>query len=89
MALEADIAAEEVSAEDPADEEFGTRETKKMQNTKFPNQAEIDEHNMKHLPYRSWCRRCVRGKGQGNAAFQYQGEPRHSRGAQGFLLPWR
>ena len=26
------------------------------------NQEEIDEHNLTHLPYRSWCPWCVAGK---------------------------
>ena len=30
-----------------------------------PTQAEIDEHCIDHLPYRSWCDCCVRGRGTG------------------------
>ena len=30
----------------------------------LPSQAEIDEHNVSHLPYRSWCRFCVMGRGK-------------------------
>ena len=30
-----------------------------------PTQAEIDEHNVDHLPYRSWCECCVMGRGTG------------------------
>ena len=30
-----------------------------------PSQAEIDEHCIDHLPYRSWCDCCVRGRGTG------------------------
>ena len=29
-----------------------------------PTQKEIDDHNPTHLPYRSWCRHCVRGRGK-------------------------
>ena len=29
-----------------------------------PSQEEVDEHNVNHLPYRSWCRHCVRGRGK-------------------------
>ena len=29
-----------------------------------PTQSEIDNHNLSHLPYRSWCPLCVRGKGK-------------------------
>ena len=30
-----------------------------------PSQAEIDEHCIDHLPYRSWCACCVQGRGTG------------------------
>ena len=30
----------------------------------MPSQAEVDEHNIDHLPYRAWCRSCVSGRGQ-------------------------
>ncbi len=29
-----------------------------------PTQQEIDQHEVSHLPYRSWCVSCVRGKGR-------------------------
>jgi hypothetical protein len=28
-----------------------------------PSQREIDEHELYHEPYRSWCRACVAGRG--------------------------
>ena len=28
-----------------------------------PCQAEIDEHNLTHLPFRDWCPYCVQGRG--------------------------
>ena len=30
-----------------------------------PTQKEIDEHMPLHLPYRAWCRHCVKGKCHG------------------------
>ena len=30
----------------------------------LPSQAEIDEHNIDHIPYRVWCDSCVCGRGQ-------------------------
>ena len=30
-----------------------------------PTQAEIDMHEIDHLPFRSWCRWCVLGRGRG------------------------
>ena len=29
-----------------------------------PSQKEVDEHERTHLPFRSWCAHCVKGKGQ-------------------------
>ena len=30
-----------------------------------PTQAEIDDHNVDHYPYRCWCEACVKGRGVG------------------------
>ena len=30
-----------------------------------PTQKEIEEHMVNHLPYRAWCRHCVKGKAKG------------------------
>ena len=30
-----------------------------------PTQAEIEEHNVAHVPFRSWCPHCVKGKANG------------------------
>ena len=30
-----------------------------------PTQAEIDDHNVDHYPYKCWCEECVRGRGTG------------------------
>ena len=30
-----------------------------------PTQSEIDDHNVDHLPYRSWCECCIKGKASG------------------------
>ncbi len=32
-----------------------------------PTKEEVDQHNLTHLPYRSWCRHCVRGRGKSHA----------------------
>ena len=44
--------------------EHGRREVQKMNDPKMPSKEEVEKHNMSHLPYRSWCRHCVRGKGK-------------------------
>ena len=30
-----------------------------------PTQAEVDEHNVDHFPFRAWCECCVQGRGTG------------------------
>ena len=51
--------------EDKEDEaENGQRHAKKIQDPKLPSEEEIKQHEITHLPYRSWCRHCVRGRGR-------------------------
>ena len=47
----------EIIQEEP--EEVGVRV---LPDTCLPCQSEIDKHNVKHIPYRSWCPFCVKGK---------------------------
>ena len=30
----------------------------------LPSEAEVEQHDLTHLPFRSWCRHCVRAKGK-------------------------
>jgi hypothetical protein len=46
------------------EEEFGERRVQKLQNPPKPSAEEVDDHNKTHLPRRSWCRLCVRGRGE-------------------------
>lgn len=59
--IETDVKAEEVHAEE---EESGERKTVKMQDPAMPSESERREHELTHLPFRSWCRHCVRGRGR-------------------------
>ena len=36
--------------------------TTAIRNVKLPSIAEIEEHNLTHLPFRDWCASCVQGK---------------------------
>ncbi len=36
-----------------------------MKGPEMPTKAEVEKHNMSHIPYRSWCPHCVRGQGRG------------------------
>lgn len=41
----------------------GARRPQRMQDPKMPSRMEVEDHCKTHLPYRNWCRHCVRGKG--------------------------
>ena len=41
------------------------RVPKKMQNPILPGKAEREMHELTHVPFRSWCEHCVRGRGEG------------------------
>jgi len=56
----------------------GVRKTIKMNDPHEPTPEERKEHEKTHLPYRSWCPHCVRGRGK---------EMPHRRGDQGGGLP--
>ena len=45
-------------------EETGPRVPVKAADPKLPTPEEVDTHNLTHLPCRSWCPHCVRGKGK-------------------------
>ena len=45
-------------------EEPGSRVPRKVQDPMPPSQEERKLHELTHLPFRSWCRHCVRGCGQ-------------------------
>ena len=45
-------------------EEFGNREVVRKHDPRQPSQQEKEEHEMTHLPFRRWCRRCIMGRGR-------------------------
>ena len=46
------------------DDEFGQRKVKKLPDPKAPTKDEREEHEKTHLPYRSWCKHCIKGRGK-------------------------
>ena len=44
------------------DEEEEAQRLRVLRNPGTPTQAEVEVHNLTHLPYRSWCPACVAGK---------------------------
>ena len=47
------------------DHEVGRRKVTKLHDPKLPSEMEVKEHYCSgHMPYRSWCHHCVRGRGR-------------------------
>ena len=57
------------------EEEFGARRPVRKQDPKEPTKAEREEHEKTHLPFRSWCRHCVRGRGKEEACRRVGRDP--------------
>ena len=55
---------ESVEVEMEDETENGSRTVKKVQDPREPSKEERAQHEMTHLPYSSWCRHCVRGRGK-------------------------
>ena len=53
--------------DDEGDEEYGERKPKRKVDPKEPTQREREEHEVTFMPYRNWCRQCVRGRGKEEA----------------------
>ena len=43
-----------------------------------PTAAEREEHELTHLPYRAWCRHCVRGRRKSEAHRELDAESQHT-----------
>ena len=56
---------EEIIDAEGSDEEVeaGARKAEKMVNPWPPTRDEVMEHEITHLPYRNWCKHCIRGRG--------------------------
>ena len=39
----------------------------------LPSPAEVEEHNITHIPYRSWCSHCAKGRGLGEQRGRHAG----------------
>ena len=46
------------------EEEFGSRNTVRKHDPCQPSEPERIEHEMTHLPFRSWCGHCIKGRGR-------------------------
>ena len=53
---------EDIELEDDQDREDQEKvEVKTLRSPSRPTQAEVDEHNVSHIPFRDWCPFCVQG----------------------------
>ena len=53
---------EQIECEEKESEE--ARELEVLRDPGAPTPKEVEDHNVTHLPFRSWCPRCVSGKAQ-------------------------
>ena len=58
---------EEVLGEECEEEQRGSRSPARRADPREPSEQERNEHNMTHLPFRNWCRHCIRGRGKEEA----------------------
>ena len=65
----------ESDSEDEAVAQYGSRRVDKLNDPTLPTKSEIDEHEKSHLPFRSWCRHCVYGRGIEAACKESKEEP--------------
>ena len=81
-----DRARRKTDEEDESDEaqehdraEHGQRKTTKKLDLKVPTDAERREHEKHHLPYRNWCKHCIKVRVK-------EGPYRQQRGEEGAVL---
>ena len=66
-ALEIESEGEKEKETEAEDEEIEEGiAAKGIKSPKKPTQAQIDEHELTHWPFRDWCVHCVKGKTQNN-----------------------
>ena len=52
----------EIEIEGADESAVGDRKVKKMQDPLLPSEKDVQEHQVTHLPFRSWCPHCVKGR---------------------------
>ena len=67
-----DIVVQDVEVQMDREEEFGTRNPRKLPDPKLPSKEEVERHYLTHLPFRNWCQYCIQGKGKTAPHFQQE-----------------
>ena len=66
--------------------EAGMRRPERKAAPEEPTSQERAEHMLTHMPFRSWCGHCVRGRGKEEPCRQGQGDPEHPEVHMDFLF---
>ena len=68
---------EQHAAREDADADEGHHNVKHRHDPKHPSQAEVSEHQPTHMPHRTWCPHCIKGRGKdmNRATQKVDGEP--------------
>ena len=67
-----DIVVQDVEVQIDREEEFGTRNPRKLPDPKLPSKEEVERHYLTHLPFRNWCQYSIQGKGKTAPHFQQE-----------------
>ena len=65
--VEDEVGDEGEEAEGGEELQKGVRRPEKKMDPREPTAQERREHELTHLPFRNWCRHCVRGRGKEEA----------------------
>ena len=67
-------------AEEAGNEEEEAKKPKGATVPRGPSQQEVKEHMLTHMPFRSWCQHCVKGKAKGKGKAWIWKERERTRG---------
>jgi hypothetical protein len=56
-------------------EEFGIRRPMRKADPREPSKEEREDHEKTHIPFRNWCRHCIRGRGKEEACRKVERDP--------------
>ena len=77
---------EDVATQGEIQEEEGQK-AKGVTQPRKPSQAEIDEHELTHIPCRNWCIHCVKGRGVCDA-HRTKGSGEKENGDEDAMITW-
>ena len=75
----------EIEMEGADESAVGDKKVKKMQDPLLPSEKEVQEHQVTHLPFRSWCPHCVKGRAK---EMHHRRQPHTERGVDEFHLDY-